>query len=345
MTASHSVHVEATPEATQRDGSASATAMGTAITATGSSLPADLAHLLSAFPAPIAHRAVRVLRAGVIDRLANETPGAWRRSRLTGDGFPVEVAFSTADERLRLTMEPGAASDPPERRLDRADEVLGNVTGASLPTSIRRRVVDLQAGAALTYGAWLGCRLGDDGDEYKLYAEVPAGRVLGPNWPASPVLSGREVVPRMVAMGLADGAVETYLRVASLEPGHLPAVLDPVGLAHRSAWLIEYMEEAYRHTLSERIPGPSVGISYVFGSSPRVSLHLYARSLWGGDARIRRSFLRMARASGWDPRAYEHVSAPLATRDTWHTHHGILGITLAANAPPALTVGVRPVAP
>lgn len=292
-----------------------------------------------------AHQAEDVVRSAMGDRLADHSPDAWRGSCLTGDGFPVEVAFCTADDRLRMTVEPGPAASDPGQRLHLADEALAWCSGRALPRQVRDRIGSLQDGGPLRYGAWLGCRFGDGEPAFKVYAEVPAGRDLGPLWPTPLALTDREVVPRMVAVGAAGGAVETYVRVPSLLPEHLPAVLDPVGLADRAGWLLAHLEEVYGHAVRGRIPGPSVGVSYVLGSAPRVSVHLYARAVWGGDARIRRGFLRAARALGWDSRAYEEVSATLASRDSWKTYHGLLGITLAADGSPALTIGLRPVAP
>src|SRR4051794_25156316 len=58
---------------------------------------------LSRMPAHLRSRAEHVIRAMLGARLADPSPDAWRLSRLTGDGFPFEIAFSTADPRLRFT--------------------------------------------------------------------------------------------------------------------------------------------------------------------------------------------------------------------------------------------------
>ncbi|MET0713336.1 MAG: hypothetical protein ABWY57_00355 [Mycetocola sp.] len=308
-------------------------------------LPAALTHALAAFDGPTARTAERVVRTAMAERLTDGTPRAWQGSRLTGDGFPVEVAFCTADDTLRLTLEPGRASCPPSLRLDRVNDTLVRCGGTPMPEAVRLRLAAVQAGGPMRYGAWLGCRIAGGGRTFKLYVEVPPARALGPDWPAPLVLADRDVVPRMVAVTQATGLVETYLRVPSLLPEHLPAVLNPVGLSHQSAWLLRFIEEAYGHAIRGRIPGPSVGISYVVAGTPRVSLHLYARALWGSDARIRRGFLRVAQGIGWDSRAYEAVSGPLAAREDWRCYQGLFGITLSTDADPAFTIGLRPVSP
>lgn len=307
-------------------------------------LPAELAHVVEAFDSSVRREAHRVVRVAMAERLAENSPGAWRGSRLTGDGFPAEVAFSTADHTLRLTLEPGPVDSAPPARIERANEAIVRAGGIAVPDSVRASLSDLQAGATMRYGAWLGCRIAND-TAFKLYAEVPAGRTPGGVWPAAPVLTDREIVPRMVAVTPANGAVETYLRVPSLLPGHLAAVLDPVGLADSAGSLLSVIEEAYGHVIRGRIPGPSVGVSYVAGMVPRVTLHLYARALWGSDARIRRGFLRIARTVEWDSRTYETISAPVAGREDWRTYHALFGITLSPDAVPTFTIGLRPVAP
>jgi hypothetical protein len=148
-------------------------------------------------------------------------------------------------------------------------------------------------------------------------------------------------------LGYAPAAheYETYLRLPSLMPHELAAVLAPAGAQGRAGWLLDWIEEAYGHPLRGRLPGPSVGASYTGGTRPRVTLHFYARALWGGDARIRRGFARAAGVLGWDPHAYLALTAPLASREDWRTWHGLVGITLDGASHVSLAIGVRPEAP
>ena len=76
---------------------------------------------LGAFPEPVASRAGGLVRALLAARAHNTTLDGWRGSRLTGDGFPFELSFCTADDRLRFTVEPGRADLEPEKRLDVAE--------------------------------------------------------------------------------------------------------------------------------------------------------------------------------------------------------------------------------
>jgi hypothetical protein len=203
----------------------------------------------------------------------------------------------------------------------------------------------MQAGGGLRYGAWVGCCIGPESARLKLYAEAPdpAFRWHGI---AVPALEDAMVAARMVAYTPAGRAVETYLRVPSMLPEHLAAVLAPAGLAHLAGRVRSGIELLYGHALRGRLPGPTVGVSYTGGDARRcVTLHFYARAVWGGDARIRRRFAAASEALGADPARYLAVTAGLAEGADWRTRHGIVGFTVDESRPPSLTVGLRPVAP
>jgi hypothetical protein len=308
-------------------------------------LPAALRHALSAYPEDVAARAETLVRTLCPERLADPSAAAWSGSPLTGDGFPAEVAFSTTDDRLRLTVEPGAHDLDPGRRLALAADRVGEAGGRPVPPEIRQELRSLQGCGPLRYGAWVSCRAGPEGSGVKLYAEVSDPRM---RWPAhaAPVLDDRDVALRMVAHNPATGETESYLRIPSLLPGHLPAVLAPAGAEHAARLLVDWVEALYGHRVRGRLPGPSVGVSYTSGAaSNRVTLHFTARALWGGDGRIRDRFAEAAAGLGGDPSSYLAVTAPLAGTSGWRTRHGIVGLTLEAGMPASLTVGVRPVAP
>ena len=334
------------PRSTSRSGWTTSTAEQLDRDEGGGGIHPAIAHALCAFPAVLARRAAGPIQLILGRRLAGEAPNAWRSSCLTGDGFPFELAFCTGDDRLRFTIEPGYEDLDPHTRLDLAGELIRTLGEEQLPLEVLEDFRAIQAGAPLEYGAWIGCRVGSDRMGVKLYVEIPDGWTGTSLRHAAPVLPDRVVVPRMTAYTPSTGAFEVYFRVPSLEPRHLPAVLAPAGMEVHAPWLVGLIEEAYGHVVRGRLPGPSVGVSYVAepGRS-RVTLHFYARALWGSDARIRRGWPRLATALGWDDQAYLQVTRPLAERESWRTFHGLVGISL--DAPPRITVsiGVRPVMP
>ena len=300
-------------------------------------------HALSAFAAADAARAAGAIRCAHAARLASSAPDAWSGSRLTGDGFPFELGFSTADPRLRFTLEPGAKALAPRERLEAAAAAMAAVGGVPVPAHTLAGLRAMQEGAPLAYGAWMGCRVGAGGIDCKLYAEVPRSV---PFRVQTLVLHERDVLPRMLAYSPVANSFEAYCRVPSLEPRHLPAVLEMVDGEARAAWLLEFIEDAYGHRVRERLPGPSVGVSFLrLAAERRVTLHFYARAMWGADAGIRRGFSRVARACGWDDEAYLRVTQTVAGRDEWRTSHGLFTITLDAANRMSLGIGLRPVAP
>ena len=301
-------------------------------------------HALSTCGLPIARRATEIIRVLLSERFASSEPGAWHSSRLTGDGFPFEIAFCTTDDRLRFIAEPGSHDLEPSHRLDLASELICQLSDDQIPATVLNEIRAMQSDAPLRYGAWIGCRVSDERTVFKLYAELPEGRTL-PLDCAPLELSDRRIVPRMLAYSPAKGEFESYVRVPSLEPCHLPAVLAPIGIEDRAPWLIQFLEDAYGYSMRGRLPGPSVGVSYVMGTAPAITLHFYARALWGSDARIRRNFARLGQSFGWDTSSYLALTDPIATRESWQTFHGIVGITLTSLAEPSLTIGLRPVGP
>ena len=303
-----------------------------------------IGHALSTCGLPIATRAADIIRVLLAERLASSEPGAWRSSRLTGDGFPFEIAFCTADDRLRFIAEPGSHELEPHHRLDLANELIGLLSEDQIPADVLNDLRAMQSDAPLRYGAWIGCRVSEERTVFKLYAEVPEGRTLSLD--CAPLeLSDRRIVPRMLAYAPAKGEFESYVRVPSLEPCHLPAVLAPIGMEDRAPWLTQFLEDIYGYSMRGRLPGPSVGVSYVMEPPRAITLHFYARALWGSDARIRRNFAQLAQSFNSDTSAYLALTEPIATRESWQTFHGIAGITLTSFAEPSLTIGLRPVGP
>jgi hypothetical protein len=221
---------------------------------------------------------------------------------------------------------------------------IGTLSGDPVPEGVARSFAAMQAVESLAFGAWVGCRVGPEDVAYKLYAEIPPGAPPTRLIDRPITLSDRSVIPRMVAYSPATLAYESYLRVPSLEPRHLPTLLAPAMQQAGASRLVEVVEDAYGHRIRGRLPGPSVGVSYLTrGGAPIVTLHLYARAIWGSDARIRAGFERMAAGLGWDPSTYLAVTAPIASREDWRTYHGILSITLDPAHDLSLGIGVRPV--
>jgi hypothetical protein len=289
---------------------------------------------------------------------AGETPAAWSHSRLTGGGYPVEFTYTTADRSLRYTVDPAPPGSPLAGRLISTAALLEQLGSPPLEPHLLELLSDCQGNGDLDYGAWLGGRHGPSGDRYKLYAELPpAGadclaELIHTVMVSPPRLPDRQIQLRMLGCEPAANRIELYYRVDRLEIDHLPHLLKPAGLTERAGELLAWIEAAYGHPLRGKLPGGSVGFSYALSypaEQPQVpgafTVFLFARALWGGDARIRLRFADHARSMGREARGYLLATAPLASRDVYQTYHGLLGISLSQDASLHLSLGVRPPLP
>jgi len=98
---------------------------------------------------------------------------AWRFSRLTADGCPIEIGFSSDAATVRATLEVAGPECSNHGRIDAACGLLrelGLTTPDPALVSLWRA---LQAPAALRWGCWLGLRRDDGTVQGKLYVETP----------------------------------------------------------------------------------------------------------------------------------------------------------------------------
>jgi hypothetical protein len=295
-----------------------------------------------------ANRALRVL----LQTLYQEPDEAiaWQGSLLTGDGFPLEFAFTPADTDLRYTTEVGDPLTAPSQRLTLACQRLTQL-GYPVPTDLRATLHDIQQGADLDYGAWVGGRHSPTSDSYKLYVEVPkqiapaSETVLNALQIPRPHLSDRPVPPCMIGYHLTAHRLESYFRVADANTHHLNALMSYCGLGDRTQELVDLLEESYGYRLRNKLPGGSIGVSYSLspgGVLPIFSLFLFARVFWGSDRTIRRKAHELASRNGWDLSLYQRVTESLGDRHTCATQHGMVGFIVPPEGPIALSLGIRP---
>jgi len=291
-------------------------------------------------------------------RSAGDHQAAWSFSTLTGDGFPLEWTFTSADAHLRYAVDPARPGLPPAQRLANAAELVAQLC-QPLNLKLLEELMAWQLAAPvgeLRYGAWIGGRhhVVSQSDRFKLYVEVPAssapgqGSLIAAHLNPQPRLPERELQLRMLGLEPTTGRVEFYYRVHSLQSATLSHLLYPAGLRSRADELLDFVERAYGHSLrvvGARIPGGSVGFSYsVSPDDGRVAftLFLFTRLLWGGDARIRPRFRERLETAGLDSAPYWQVTAALDTRDVYQTYHGLIGFVVASDAPIQISLGVRP---
>jgi hypothetical protein len=297
-----------------------------------------------------ATRALDLVLAGVRGSCWPEV--AWRFSALTAGGCPVELSFSSGEPGIRYTAEVAGPETDNRHRLPAAEELLARLApGPTLPADLRRRLVELQAGGELGWGAWLGGRHDGSGSRYKLYVEAPrdrgeaaarlAGELLGAPLP----LAHRR--PRVEGLGYepANGRLELYCRLPGLEAWETGVLLLAAGLGARQGDLLDLMAMVYGRPMLPAFPRHRFGFSYTLGpggTPAALTLFCYAFDALGSDARARRALQDVGPRLGWCLDGYREVSQPLEAVETAPTHHTVVAFTVAAAGPPALTIGLVP---
>lgn len=281
---------------------------------------------------------------------------AWRTSRLTADGFPVELSFTSGDPVVRLTAEVAGPEVDHEARLALALALLPSTSGPPGLKQVEARLRGLQAGQPLRWGAWFGGRFDASGPRGKIYAEVPrSGSPVADAWAAErlgrwPLLGPERPIPlRMIGWEPGSGRLELYLRPGALEELDLSRLLQVAGMGPRLPELLTLLRDAWGASVRHRLPGVNFGWSFSVPADggpedtpPIVSLIAFAKNTFGPDDVARRSILALAERQGWDLDGYEAVSEPLARRPAAVAHHGMVSFVLAPGRPPVFHVGLRP---
>ena len=254
-------------------------------------------------------------------------------SILTGDGFPLVCTFTTADCALRWTADLSPEGDN-RRRADLTVQAFGRLTGTAF---------DLPHPGTASFGAWLGGRVGCDGElSFKLYKEPGDSDGCGPlNMPS---LAGFQPKLRMIGYGAEQDVREYYYRFEDSTPYLLKCLMAIAEQSHRFRDVMELIERNARRPTDSALPGRAIGASFAFvngGSLPLLTIYFFARALWGSDAAIRRRFIPILQAAGQRTKPYAQASAPIGARRKLHTLHDMAALTIAPDGH-AWSIGLRP---
>lgn len=265
-------------------------------------------------------------------------------SVLTMHGFPIEMAFSSADPSLRYTVDPGLI-DPQAQ--DRLWAALG---APPCPSDFLQTVRRLQDGRPLRFGAFIGVRHRPDRDRFKLYCEIPEAAATEAETAVANILGRPRAVPNrrqrveMIACDPSSGRIETYSRIENLEPHDLSALLWRVDLTARQRDLMQMLAASYPYPLQRALPGSVFGFSYALepGAPSAFTFYGYARTFFGGDVRIRAGLQKLCREQGWSLPFYDVLSAPLTADDPVTTAHTMFGVVMVGAAPAQIAFGLSP---
>ena len=305
--------------------------------------------MLSPEPAAHAGAALDSILTGVCRSVWQEV--AWEFSGLTYDGFPVEFAFSAADDTIRYVAEVSGPEVDSKERLDIAERKLASLGSVPIPKEVSEFLHKVQSSGQLQFGAWIGGRHGPRGDRYKIYAEVPRSCTDECKYLISDMLGGGSLLPgrqpRFLMIGYepAKSRLELYFSITGLELWEIERLHSLAGMRSRWPEFLDLIEDVYGYNPDLVLSQSRVGFSFSAqdGEGPiTFTLFKSARSIFGSDHCIRSHMLRLAEVNSWDLGCYEALSLPVAERSGWETRHGIISFVAQPNGQPTLSITIRP---
>ena len=260
---------------------------------------------------------------------------AWRASRLTNTGYPVEFAWSSRDPSIRWTAEVAGPETPEEKRLAAALAMLRALGwAAEVPGWMEPR-----PGGALRFGAWVGGRHGAARDAGKIYVdlegqELPASLLPPEVGAAVP----RRTQWRMAGLGAGAGDIEIYGRLRQPEVWEVGGLLDRAGID--AAAVLALAGEVTGRPGRELPRTTGMSLALAGGRLAAGGLFFPAGLLLGGDPAVSAALLGVARRHGWDTAIYEAMLG--GGSGDGHGRHGMIGVGAAADGTTWMQAGLRP---
>jgi hypothetical protein len=291
----------------------------------------------------IAERAPRVADLGAletvqlcVDAFGNSSwPGvAWRFSRLSTDGSPLQFTFATHDDALRYASEVAGPEIDDRLRLRAACELAGRA-GTPVPVARLHEWETMQSGHELRWGAWAGARHDGGAPSVKLYVEIPRSlRERGqPNL--------RRIVPSsqpmMIGYDCVRGSEEHYFRQPAMGERDRGAFLAYVAGARRRQAVLEAFAELCDMPARTAVTWVNFGYSLGPGADPAFAMFVRSRSL-RSVARVRRIFLTAQERVGRTQSAYRDLLGSLSEERL--PDHEIVSVVERSDRDAELRVGI-----
>lgn len=283
---------------------------------------------------------------------------AWSYSQLNNDGAPVEFTFSSLDDEVRYTVEVAGPDVQSKDRLTYVARLLSSLIPEASFEEIVTTFKRVQSERALRWGAWLGIRHQRDGEQYKVYAEVPQEDSSQANELIAQYLGSMPTLPnsrktQLVALGQTLGSTrrEFYLVLSDLglQEAEIAHLLCPFGLENGEAKLLELMRDVRKVIFDSDMRSPLPEIEYAFsysllpgGKQPVFSIFTMAADYIGSDALTRYSLMVTAHRRGWPWESYAMLTEPIARQINRCAYHNVLAFILLPNEQCGMHISLSP---
>jgi len=273
-------------------------------------------------------------------------------SRLTGDGFPMEFSFSSAENAISYTTEIAGPDIPESTKVKLAASLLAERTQVPQDGKITELISQLMQQQDLRYGAWMGGRHGFTGeDRYKIYLEITeASRGIGDTFfqrltGNSSVLDREHYRLRMISIDNAN-KWEYYFRFFHIDVWQLLYIMRSIGFAEQGRELLDFITLISKRKVDQSFTGNNLGFSITldtFGSAQAISIFTYNYKIFEpGDRYIRKKLLEFSDRFGWDFNSYTQITEPIAFKTGRLTNHGLVAFSISRAGTKILQVGLRP---
>lgn len=258
---------------------------------------------------------------------------AWRASRLTSDGFPVEFAFSNRDGRLRMTFEPAGPECDERQKLDRALDLLALLDEPGISADELAIWKEIQGAAPLRWGAWFGLRQAGKRVSAKVYVEIPRGIPVPQEW-QHPL--GAEL--RMLGYEPATAGTEYYYALPGATAAQLTQILRPLGRAASDA-VRDALSGCSGLPLDSMLRFNGIGVSRATKSSiPLPGMTVFFRGMFKSRRRLHRLLLSSAQAAERPCSPYARWLGDAAGDDL--PDHGVVSVTSRDDASVEIRAGL-----
>ena len=261
-------------------------------------------------------------------------------SHLTESGAAGEIAFVWPGNDIRLTIDPNCNAAA-EERLAACKSALSSGLHSVQSTTLNLLQQWMQE-ASPRYGGWLGLRKRDGQCVEKLYVEIPGDApwsLWERSWSGSEAILGkRDAKPVMVGLDPLRPGIEIYQHLTGLCRRGLTLLLRRFGFEACERDVIEVIERLTGRTFRRELQSDDLGFSVALwepAKSEILTIYSVSEALLGPASRARSALLNLGESRNWPMDDYALLSGP--DQNGQYPHHGLIGIVLAHNRPPAVT--------